>query len=108
MWRIISICGGIYLDFVRRILQFFTECVRHEDGDMISFLHHMEDDDSSRIVTLHADPNGFLIFTVFTPEEWDMVKDVSEITGSYVEDLVKDIAQENSVVQITIDPKEFE
>jgi hypothetical protein len=96
------------MDFIKRVLEFFADCVRHEDGDMISFVHNMDDDNSSRVVTVHADPNGFLIFTVFTPEEWGMIKDVSELTGSYVEDLVKDISEESGVVQITVDPKELE
>lgn len=74
---------------------------------MVKFIHEMEDEGDERIITVHADPNGFMIFSIFTVEEWGMVTDVCDITGRYIDDVIKEIAEDSNITTITIDPKDF-
>jgi len=95
------------MEFIRRILEFFSGSAMKRNGDMINFVYELEDDHSQRVVTIHADPNGFMIFTIFTPEEWQMIENISELSERNVEDVVREVIQDNSLTTITIDPTEF-
>lgn len=95
------------MDLFRRILEFFSSSIRKEDRGMVKFIHQMDDSGDERIITVHADQDGFMIFSIFTPDEWAMVTDVCDITGRYVDDIIKEIAQENNITTITIDPRDF-
>jgi len=95
------------MDLFRKILEFFSSSIRKEDRGMVKFIHEMEDEGDERIITVHADPNGFMIFSIFTVEEWGMVTDVCDITGRYIDDVIKEIAEDSNITTITIDPKDF-
>jgi hypothetical protein len=78
------------------------------NGNMINFVYDLEDDNTQRVVTIHADPNGFMIFTIFSTEEWQMIESISELSERDVEDVVREISEDESLTTITIDPTEFE
>jgi CBS domain containing-hemolysin-like protein len=78
------------------------------NGNMINFVYDLEDDNTQRVVTIHADPNGFMIFTIFSTEEWQMIESISELSERDVEDIVREISEDESLTTITIDPTEFE
>lgn len=93
------------MGFIQKILKFLTN--KHERDGMITFIHEMEDDDTERVITVHADGEGFIVMTIFTPEEWQMVVDIITVTGGDIESVVKEIAEDNNVATIILDPKDF-
>jgi CBS domain containing-hemolysin-like protein len=96
------------MEFIRRILEFFSGSAMKRNGDMINFTYDLEDDNTQRVVTIHADANGFMIFTIFSTEEWQMIESISELSDRNVEDIVREISEDESLTTITIDPTEFE
>ena len=74
---------------------------------MVAFSHQMADDGSIKMITVYADEEGFIVMTVFTPEEWEMILGIVELTGESLEGIIREIAQENNVTTITLDPKDF-
>jgi len=95
------------MDFIRKILSLITGSEKHDTNGMINFVYQMEEDFSERIITVHYDSDGMIIFSIFSPEEWSMINDISELSGSDIEDIVREVAQDNNVATITIDPTEF-
>lgn len=93
------------VDFIRKILSFFTN--KSEVDGMVVFSHEMLDDGSERLITVHADREGFVIMTIFTPEEWEMVLNVVELTGSKLEDVICGLVEDNNITTISFDPKDF-
>jgi CBS domain containing-hemolysin-like protein len=49
-----------------------------------------------------------MIFTIFSTEEWQMIESISELSERSVEDVVREISEDESLTTITIDPTEFE
>lgn len=78
------------------------------NGDMINFVYDLEDDNTQRVVNIHADANGFMIFTIFSVEEWQMIESISELSDRNVDEIVREISEDESLTTITIDPTEFE
>ena len=99
---------GGYMDFVRRILDFFKDKVESEPNEFCSFLHKVDDDSSEYVVTVHADPTGYLVFSIFSFEEWQMVVDVCKLTSGKVEDLVREISDNDEITSIVIDPRDVD
>ena len=96
------------MDLFKRILEFLSSSVRKEDRGMVKFLYQInEDSEEERVITVHADSDGFMVVSIFTTDEWEMVTDVCDITGRYIDDVVRDIAADNNITTITIDPKDF-
>lgn len=93
------------MDFVKKILSFLQN--RKEHNGLITFEHQTAEDGSPRIVTIHTDGEGMIIVTIFTPEEWQMVIDVTEITSESIIEFVAQIAEDNNLATITFDPKDF-
>lgn len=78
------------------------------NGDMINFVYDLEDDNTQRVVNIHADANGLMIFTIFSVEEWQMIESISELSDRNVDEIVREISEDESLTTITIDPTEFE
>lgn len=96
------------MDFVRRILDFFKDKVESEPNEFCSFVHRMDEDTSEYVVTAHADPTGYLVFSIFSLEEWQMVVDISELTSRKVEDIVREISDNDEITNIVIDPRDID
>lgn len=92
------------MDFIKRILEAFLQ---KQDDEVFSFLHQMEEEVTEKIVTVHSDPNGYIVFSIFTPEQWSMINDICELTDRDIEDVIKEISEEESIATITVDPKDF-
>ena len=93
------------MDFIKRILEAF---LNKKDDEIFSFVHDMEQDSEERIVTVHADTTGYLIFSIFTIEQWLMVTDICELTNVDIEDVIRAISEDENIATITVDPKDFE
>ena len=96
------------MDFVKQILQFFKERVDLAPSGFCSFASFLEDDQSEYIVTVYAESNGYLVFSVFSTDEWAMVNDICELTSRNVEDIVREISDNNEIINIVVDPREID
>lgn len=93
------------MDFIKKILSFLQD--KTDYNGLVTFNHQVAEDGSPRIITIHTDGEGMIIMTIFTPEEWQMVIDVAELTSESIIQIVTQIAEDNNVATITFDPKDF-
>jgi len=93
------------MDFAKKILSFLQN--KKEHNGLITFEHQTAEDGPPRTITIHTDGKGMIIVTIFTPEEWQMVISVAEITSESIIEIVAEIAEDNNVATITFDPKDF-
>jgi len=95
------------MDFVRRILDLFKNKVNVNSSEFYSFAHFFEKDESEYVITVHSEPNGYLIFCVFSYDEWTMVVDICELTSRNACDVVRELADDNAVMNIVVDPRDM-
>jgi hypothetical protein len=96
------------MDFVRRILNLFKKEQMAGTSQFTSFIHASDDDSSECIITVHTDETGYLIFSIFSPDEWAMIVDVCELTSRNIEDVVREISDDENITNIAIDPKDID
>ena len=96
------------MDFVRRILDFFKDKVESEPHEFCSFLHQVDEDCHEYVITVHTDPTGYLVFSIFSFEEWQMVVDVCKLTSRPIEDFVREISDNDEITNIVIDPRDVD
>jgi len=92
------------VDFIKRILESF---LNKKDEEIFSFIHDMDEDSSERIITVHATQDGYVVFSIFTIEQWSMVTDICELTDRDIEEVVCEISEDENIPTISIDPKDF-
>lgn len=96
------------MDFVRRILDLFKKEQLAGTNKFTSFIHVSDSTSSEFVVTVHTDVTGYLIFSIFSPEEWAMIIDVCELTSRNPEDIVREIADNDESTSIAIDPRDVD
>jgi len=95
------------MDFVRRILDFFKDKVSADPSEFYSFAHFLEENQSEYVVTVHGEADGYLVFCIFSHDEWAMVVDVCELTSRNACDVVRELADDNAVMNIVVDPRDM-
>lgn len=95
------------MDFVKKILEFFQDKIDSDPSQFYSIAHYLEETQSEYTVTVHGDVSGCLIFCVFTNQEWAMVTDICELTSRNVEDVVRELADDNAIMNIVVDPRDM-
>lgn len=95
------------MDFIKKILSMISDSSCQDKDGMINFVYQMEEDFSERIITVHFDEDGMIIFSIFDTDQWSMILDICELSGSDIQDVVRDISEDNNIATITVDPKEF-
>lgn len=93
------------MDFLKKILQIISESVS-KDG-VSHYIHESNDVIEERVITVHANDDGMMVFSIFTPEQWSMVSDIAELSERDIEDVLREIAEEDDIASIVIDPREF-
>jgi hypothetical protein len=93
------------MDFLKKILKIINDSVS-KDG-ISHYVHESDDFIEQRVITVHANEDGMMVFSIFTPEQWSMVNDIAELSERDIEEVIREIIQENDIASITIDPKEF-
>lgn len=96
------------MDFVRKILDLFKNKLEASPAEFNSFVKFLEDAKDHQVVTVHADPDGYLVFCIFSQQEWSMVNDICELTSRNIEDIVRDLADDHSITSIVVDPREVD
>jgi len=66
-----------------------------------------ESEELAKIITIHIDEKGNLVFSVFQPEEWEMIVGMCEITGKNIGQFIAEIQQDNKSRAFIMDPKDF-
>lgn len=92
------------MDFIKKILESF---LNKKDKEIFSFIHNMEKDSEERVITVHSNSDGFITFCIFTPEQWSMIIDICQLTNVDVEEVILQIAEDENIATITVDPRDF-
>mgnify|MGYP003347072867 CR=1 FL=1 len=93
------------MDFLKKILQIISQSISR-DG-VSHYIHESNDIMEERVITVHANDDGMMVFSIFTPEQWSMVTDIAEISEREIEDVLREIAEEDNIASIVVDPREF-
>lgn len=96
------------MDFVRKILDLFKNKLESTPAEFNSFVRFLQDADENQIVTVHADSSGYLVFCIFSQQEWLMVNDICELTSRDVSDVVREISDDNLITSIVVDPRDID
>ncbi len=96
------------MDFVKKILEFFQDRIENDPSQFYSIAHFLEENRTEYTVTVHGSSDGCLVFCVFTNEEWAMVTDICELTSRDVQDVVAELANDNSIMNIVVDPRDMD
>lgn len=60
-----------------------------------------------QIVTVQTDSDGYMVFSVFTPEQWEMAVHIAEVAEKDIQTVVTELSQDGDITTITIDPKDL-
>ncbi len=113
LWGLLGLVLGVTISAMnehifRKILSFFmTSKDPHYDEFGISSFAVGETEELEKVVTIHSDANGNLIFSAFEPEEWEMMNGMCEITGRDIGELIEEIEADNASRILVVDPTEF-
>ena len=93
------------MDFLKKILKIISESVS-KDG-ISHYVHESDEFIEQRVITVHANDDGMLVFSIFTPEQWSMVNDIAELSERDIEEVLREIVEQDDIASIVVDPKEF-
>ncbi len=93
------------LNFWELIYKFFSED-HYEDQDIIEY-QFKGIDDNQCIVTAHKEGEDILVINLIELEQWEMIKDIAEITNAQISDVVKRLSPQE-VDQIRLDLGEMD
>lgn len=94
--------------FMKRMLELVQENLTFGDDEEIwKFNHELSSDGLERIVTVHPTEEGFIVFSLFNTDEWDMLHNICEISEKTIDEVVVELAQEGESSTIVIDPRQF-
>jgi len=95
------------MDFIRRLLEFFDNAEKREvDGFPVYNMPYDQDNEDiqERVVTMHSTNDGKMVMSLFDMEQWDMVCSIAEISEKPVEVVVAELAEDNDITTIVLDP----
>jgi hypothetical protein len=95
------------MDFVRRILEFFQNKNEASSDEFCSFLHELKEDGLQYVITVHAESDGYLVFCMLSKSEWDMIVDICQLTSRNVEEMIRELSNNNEITNIVIDPRDI-
>jgi hypothetical protein len=95
--------------FMEKILEFFAKADPLENPEILDFIQAVSSDsDTERILTCFPTQEGMIIFCAFGPEQWSMVNDIAKISGKEIPDIVVEMAENNEIATLCIDPTQFD
>ena len=96
------------MDFIKKLLKMIEESNLEEiDGQFSKFTHTMDEEQEERILTMSTTEEGFVVMSVFTPDQWDMALHIAEIAEKDIQTVVAELSNDGDIATITIDPTEF-
>lgn len=96
------------MDFIRRLFNYLQR-KQVDDNGLVSFWPEQETEQeySPKIVTVHTDEDGMIVITIFTVEEFEMLKDIVELTQNDPYQIIKDVAEDAGITTIRFDPRQY-
>jgi hypothetical protein len=95
------------MDFFRKLFEFIASMGDDIFDEQVYMLDNDGAEEDASVVTVHPDDTGNLVFSVFTLDEWEMIDDISELTGKDKFDIIQGLAEEDTIKTWVLDPKEF-
>lgn len=95
------------MDFVRRILEFFQNNSTRSADDLSSFVNELKAESNGYVITVHSEENGFLTFCMMDKAQWQMIVDVCELTSKSVQDMIRQLSDQNEITSIVVDPRDL-
>jgi|694.fasta_scaffold18706_17 hypothetical protein len=88
------------LNFWELIYRFFNE--DHDENQDIIEYQFEGIDDSQCVITAHKEGEAILVINLIEIDQWEMIKDIAEITNAQISDVVKGLSGQE-VDQIRLD-----
>lgn len=95
------------MDFVRRILEFFQNRTEASSEEFSAFIHELKEDSQEYAITVHAESDGYLTFCILSKAEWDMIVDICQLTSKNVEEMIRELSNNNEITSIVVDPRDI-
>lgn len=93
------------MDYIKKILNFLKK--RNDHDDTFMSFSHVPEDSFEKVITIHSDADGMVVMSVFTLEEFAMIKDVIDLTGGDPYEIITGLSKEKNITTIVFDPKDF-
>jgi hypothetical protein len=93
------------LNFWELIYKFFSE--DHDENQDIIEYQFEGIDDSQCVVTAHKEGESTLVINLIEIDQWEMIKDIANITNAQISDVVKGLSPQE-VDQIRLDLGEMD
>ena len=94
------------MDFIKKILELFQKDINLEHEGLVNFISSSSES-KERIVTCYPTETGMLVFCSFDPEQWSIVNDLAKIRQQEIPDLIEELAEQQEIPTLLIDPTEF-
>lgn len=95
------------MDFVRRILDFFNNKSNINSSEFHSFIHELKQDEQQYVITVHAELDGYLTFCILSCDEWAMINDICQLTSKNLEEMIRQLSDNNEITSIVVDPRDL-
>ena len=63
----------------KKLMELFGQMINEDDSEIVEFAE-LSDEDLEHVVTVHPDKDGNLVFSLFEPEQWQMIEGIAEMT----------------------------
>lgn len=60
-------------------MELFGHLIDEDDSEIVEFAE-LTDEDLEHVVTVHPDKDGNLVFSLFEPEQWQMIEGIAQMT----------------------------
>lgn len=95
------------MDFIKKLLKFIEDSnIEEIDETFTKFTHNMDMENTERVVTMSTTPDGMMVMSIFTPEQWDMAIHLCEVTEKDIQTIVEELSSDGDIATIVIDPTE--
>lgn len=73
-------------------------------SNMMEFEFDMEEEEVT--ICFHTVDNGNIVISIFDPEQWSLIEDMSKFLGKEPQDIIKDLDPSGNNIFV-VDPKEL-
>lgn len=67
-------------ELFKKLMEMFGHMLQDdEDSEIVEFAE-LDDPSLEHVITVHPNKDGYLIFSMFEPKQWEMIEGISEMT----------------------------
>ena len=63
----------------KKLMELFGHLIDEDDSEIVDFAE-LTDAELEHVITVHPDKDGNLVFSMFEPEQWQMIEGISQMT----------------------------